>query len=118
MTSFIGARSTAAAGWAAVACMVLTGSASSHVAGRAQALEGVLALVVHGTATAFGDPGGAQLGDDLLDRVAIAADRVGAVHVAQRAIARAVAGDVLRPPRDAVTLAVEPARGLRPKNHT
>src|SRR5690606_27728125 len=67
MTSFIGARSTAA-GCAAVACMVLTGPASSHIAGGTQALESVLALMVHGTAAAFGDPGGAQLGDDLLDR--------------------------------------------------
>src|SRR3546814_1069963 len=114
MTSFIGARSTAAAGWAAVACMVLTGSASSHVAGRAQALEGVLALVVHGTATAFGDPGGAQLGDDLLDRVGIAADRVGDVHVAERAIALAVAGEVQRHQRDAFTLDVEPDVELSP----
>src|SRR3546814_9197838 len=110
MTSVIGARSTAAAGWAGVACMVVMGSASSHVAGRAHALEGVLALVVHGTATAFGDPGGAQLGDALLDRVGIAADRVGDVHVAERAIALAVACEVQRHQRDAFTMEVEPAR--------
>ena len=43
-------------------------TARSQIAGDAQALEGVLGLVVHGAAGALGRPGGVELGDDLVDR--------------------------------------------------
>ena len=65
-----------------------------HIAGGAQALEGILGFVVHRPAGALGHPGRLQLGDDLVERGGVAVDREGDVLVAQRAVALAVLGEV------------------------
>src|SRR5579885_1365971 len=98
----------------------------SHVALGAQALEGVLALVIHGAARALGLAARLELQDDLRDGRRGRGHRKGYVLLAERteapAVARDVAPDVdLRPTEQRVhadvaagrRLGVEPVPELR-----
>src|SRR5512134_1326093 len=67
-----------------------------HVAFGAQALEGILGLVVHRSAGAFGDIGMHQLVDDRIDGIGVGFDREGDVLVAERTVAFTIFGEVKR----------------------
>src|SRR5512135_18530 len=86
----------------------------SHVALGAQALEGVLALVVHGAARALGLAGRLELGDDLRDGACGRAHGEGDVLLAERAKALAVAREIERHHRHALALDVAPDVDLGP----
>src|SRR5215472_3146405 len=82
--------------------------ACSHISLRAQALEGVLALVVHGAARALGLAACFELEDDLGDGGRRRRHGEGDVLLAERAEALAVAREIERHHRHALALDVAP----------
>src|SRR5215471_4950861 len=86
----------------------------SHVSLRAQALEGVLALVVHRAARALGLAARLQLQDDLGDGGGVRRHREGDILLAQRSEAATVAREIKGHHRHALSLDITPNVDLRP----
>src|SRR6185437_13845981 len=66
----------------------------------AQALEGVLGFVIHGAARAFGNFGGFEFGDDLVDGARFRFDGKSNGGIAERAVTLAVVAEIQRNDRN------------------
>src|SRR5947207_5460404 len=86
----------------------------SHIALRAQAFEGVLALVVHGAPRALGLVARLKLQNDLGNRGRRGRHREGDVFLAERAEPPAITGEIERHHRHALALDVAPDIDLGP----
>src|SRR6185312_12376902 len=79
-----------------------------------QSLERVFGFVIHRASGAFGNLGGVEFGDDLIERTGIRFDGKRDVRVAERAIPLSVAGQIQRDDRNAFATRVAPDVALGP----